>query len=147
MFRSSHPDLFLGKGVLKICSKFTGEHPTLLKKLYWKLLCNFIEITFRRGCSPVKLLHAFRPPFLKNTSERLLLYIQTCLISCSSAFLVGSKQVPAHWSSSKGATNIGWINAYYLRKMLSRKPSSCKVQICSICSIQRVKLIKSRFFH
>ena len=25
-FRSSHPELFLGKGVLKICSKFTGEH-------------------------------------------------------------------------------------------------------------------------
>ena len=27
MFRSSHPEVFLGKGVLKICSKFTGEHP------------------------------------------------------------------------------------------------------------------------
>ena len=23
---SSHPEVFLGKGVLKICSKFTGEH-------------------------------------------------------------------------------------------------------------------------
>ena len=27
MFRSSHPEVFLGKGVLQICSKFTGEHP------------------------------------------------------------------------------------------------------------------------
>ena len=26
-FRSSHPEVFLGKGVLKICSKFTGERP------------------------------------------------------------------------------------------------------------------------
>ena len=26
-FRSSHPDVFLVKGVLKICSKFTSEHP------------------------------------------------------------------------------------------------------------------------
>ena len=26
-FRSTHPEVFLGKGVLKICSKFTGEHP------------------------------------------------------------------------------------------------------------------------
>ena len=26
-FRSSPPEMFLGKGVLKICSKFTGEHP------------------------------------------------------------------------------------------------------------------------
>ena len=25
--RSSHSEMFLGKGVLKICSKFTGEHP------------------------------------------------------------------------------------------------------------------------
>ena len=25
--RSSHPEVFLVKGVLKICSKFTGEHP------------------------------------------------------------------------------------------------------------------------
>ena len=25
--RSSHLEAFLGKGVLKICSKFTGEHP------------------------------------------------------------------------------------------------------------------------
>ena len=27
MFRSSPPEVFLGKGLLKICSKFTGEHP------------------------------------------------------------------------------------------------------------------------
>ena len=26
-FRSSHSEVFLGKGVLKICSTFTGEHP------------------------------------------------------------------------------------------------------------------------
>ena len=26
--RSCHPEVFLGKGVLKICSKFTGEHPS-----------------------------------------------------------------------------------------------------------------------
>ena len=25
--RNSHPEMFLVKGVLKICSKFTGEHP------------------------------------------------------------------------------------------------------------------------
>ena len=27
LYRSSHPEMFLEKGVLKICSKFTGEHP------------------------------------------------------------------------------------------------------------------------
>ena len=26
-WRSSRPDVFLVKGVLKICNKFTGEHP------------------------------------------------------------------------------------------------------------------------
>ena len=33
-FRSSHPVVFLGKGVLEIYCKFTGEHPKL--QLYWK---------------------------------------------------------------------------------------------------------------
>ena len=68
--RSSHPVVFLVKGVLKICSKFTGEHPCR-SVISIKLLCNFIEITLRHGCSPVKLLHIFRTPFTKNTSERL----------------------------------------------------------------------------
>ena len=27
VLRSSHPEVFFEKGVLKICSKFTGEHP------------------------------------------------------------------------------------------------------------------------
>ena len=26
-FRSSPPEVFLGKGILQICGKFTGEHP------------------------------------------------------------------------------------------------------------------------
>ena len=70
--RSSHPEVFLGKGVLKICSKFTGEHPCR-SAISIKLLCNFIEITFRHGCSPVNLQHIFRTPFLKDTSGTLLL--------------------------------------------------------------------------
>ena len=70
--RSSHREVFLGKGVLKICSKFTGEHPCR-SVISIKLLCNFIEITLRHGCSPVNLLHIFRTPFSKNTSGRLLL--------------------------------------------------------------------------
>ena len=66
IYRSSHPEVFLGKSILKICSKFTGEHP------YWslvsiKLLWNFIEIALQHGCSPVNLLHIFRTSFLKNT--------------------------------------------------------------------------------
>ena len=42
-------------------------HPTLL--------CNFIEIALRHGCSLVNLLHIFRTPFSRNSSECLLLCI------------------------------------------------------------------------
>ena len=54
------------RGVLKICSKFTGEHPCR-SAISIKLLCNFIEIILRHGCSPVNLLHISRAPFPKNT--------------------------------------------------------------------------------
>ena len=46
-----------------------------------ELLCNFIEITLRHGCSPVNLLHIFRTLLSKNTSGRLLLFfVVFCLI-------------------------------------------------------------------
>ena len=52
------------KGVLKICCKFTGEHPCH---------CNLIEIILRHECSLTNLLHIFRTSFYKNTSGWLLL--------------------------------------------------------------------------
>ena len=70
--RSSHPEVFLGKGVVKICSKFKGEHPCR-SAISIRLQSDIIEITFRHECSPVNLLHIFRTPFLKNTSGWLLL--------------------------------------------------------------------------
>ena len=72
VFRSSHPEVFWRKGVLKICSKFTGKHPCQ-SVISIKLLCNFIEITLRHGCSSVNLLHIFRASFPRNTSGWLLL--------------------------------------------------------------------------
>ena len=62
-FRSSRLEVFLRKGVLKICSKFTGEH------LYRSV------ISIKLLCSPVNLIHIFRTPFPKNTSGWLLLNI------------------------------------------------------------------------
>ena len=70
--RSSRPEVFLRKVVLKICSKLTGEHPRQ-GVISIKLLCNFIGIAFRHGCPPVNLLHIFRIPFPTNTSGWLLL--------------------------------------------------------------------------
>ena len=46
-FRSSSPEVFLGKGVLKICSRSTGEHPCR-SAISIKLQRNF------RTCTRVK---------------------------------------------------------------------------------------------
>ena len=99
-FRSSHSEVFLGKGVPKICNKFTREHR------YWsaisiKLQSNFIEIALRHGCS-VNLLHIFRTPFQKNTSEWLLLKITRQKIYKFNEFRwrsgLFSKQNPNAWT-------------------------------------------------
>ena len=49
--------MFLGEGVLKICSKFTGEHPCQ-SVISIHLQSNFTEITLRYGCS-INLLLIF----------------------------------------------------------------------------------------
>ena len=67
----SPPKVFWGKVVLKICSKFSGEHPCR-SVISIKLQNNFIGIALRHGCSPVNLLNIFRTPFYKNRSEGLL---------------------------------------------------------------------------
>ena len=83
-FRSSRPEVFLRKGVLKICSKFTGEHPCR-SAISIKLQNRFIEITLWHGWSPVNLWHIFKTPFPKNTSGWLLLEI---LIQCFMSLFV-----------------------------------------------------------
>ena len=66
--RSRSPEVFSGKGVLKICSKFTGEHP-YQSVISIKFLC-------MGECSPVNLLHIFRTTFYKNTFIRNCVYRQ-----------------------------------------------------------------------
>ena len=63
--RSNSSEVFLGKGVLKICSKFKGVHP-YRSVISTKLQNNFIEIALRHGYYPVNLLHIFGTPFPKN---------------------------------------------------------------------------------
>ena len=65
-----------GQGILKIWSKFPGEHPCW-SVISIKLQSNFIEIILRHGCFPGNLLHIFRTPFRGNTSWRLLLNFKT----------------------------------------------------------------------
>ena len=49
LFISSSPEVPLGKSVLKICSKFTREHPCQ-SVISIKLFCNFIEFTWVFNC-------------------------------------------------------------------------------------------------
>ena len=63
--RSSHPEVILVKGVLKICSRFTGDHPCR-SVISIKFQSNFIELKLWRGCSPLNLLHIFRTPLLRT---------------------------------------------------------------------------------
>ena len=86
-YRSSHPEVFLRKGILKICSKFTGEHPCR-SVISIKLLCNFIKIILWHGCSPVNLLHIFRTPFPRNTSGWLLLQLLLLRLGFSQIILI-----------------------------------------------------------
>ena len=73
IYRGSLPELFLGKDVLKICSKCTGEHPCR-SAISMKLLSNFIKIKIRHGCCLVNLPHIFRESFYKNAHGGLLLH-------------------------------------------------------------------------
>ena len=70
IIRSSRPDVFLGKGFLKICSKFTGEHPCRsaisIKLKFATLLfeiCNFKVATLLKSHFGMSiLLHILRKP-------------------------------------------------------------------------------------
>ena len=48
LFRSSAPEVFLGKWVLEMCSKFTGEHPCR-SAISIKLQSNFLKPHFGMG--------------------------------------------------------------------------------------------------
>ena len=71
--RSSPLEVFIEKGILKICSKFTGEH-LCGKAISIKLLCDFIETKLRHECLSENLLLIFRTSFYKNNYEGLLIH-------------------------------------------------------------------------
>ena len=87
--RSIPPEVFIGKGVLKICSKFTGEHP-----------CRscFATLLKSHGCTPVYFLHIFSSR--KNTSGGLLLKFLLILGVLKAMFSACKTQVfNTHWKS------------------------------------------------
>ena len=73
-FRRSRSEVFLVKGVLKICSKFTGEHPCrsvispfTMNNSGWLLLCFFIVSLFYVGCTFFKVVSSFLRATLYDT--------------------------------------------------------------------------------
>ena len=92
IYRSCRSEVFLGKGILKICCKFTKER-SCRNAISIKLLCNFIEITLRHGCSPVNLLHIFRTTFSRNTSGWLLLDILTATLTLTEKLVIKIKNL------------------------------------------------------
>ena len=78
MVESSDSEVLFRKGVLKICSKFTGVWIAL--QLYWYHTSAWVF-----SCN---LLHIFKTSFPKNISEWLLLYGVTRLITCQVRYVV-----------------------------------------------------------
>ena len=66
--RSSRPEVFCKKGVLRFFPKFTGKH--LCESLVFNKV---VKKRLWHRCFPVNFAKFLRTPFLQNTSERLLL--------------------------------------------------------------------------
>ena len=79
MSRSSSTEVFLGKGVLKICSKFIGEK-TMRSMISINMQGNVIETTLQHGCASVNLLYIYSTPLNKKLSRGLFLCV------CTSSF-------------------------------------------------------------
>ena len=105
-FRSSRTEVLLGKGILKMCCKYTGEHPCE-SVISIKQLCNFIEIEHQHRCSPVNLLHISRTLLPKNISGRLLLTL--CLLNLFRMGIFGA----AHgWRGEKDPSSLKFVTHF-----------------------------------
>ena len=132
--------VFLGKGVLKTCSKFTGEHPhrsAILIKL------QFIEITLQHGCSLANLLHIFRTPFLKNTSCGLLLSFEIYLhleeVSTRRGTNVQYLVDSCHVTTLGKCCMSFWVGSFHLShhpsKFVGYAPCKSEYKIFLICQV------------
>ena len=130
-FRSSHTEVFLGKGVLKICSKFTGEH-SCRSAVSIKLLYRFIEIGLRQGCSPVNLLHIFRTPILKYILGLAASEIRNSWVSVNSLY---------HWIFNSTflieVYTVGWTK--YEELFLHWYDSNSKRLLCLFIKLVGIK--------
>ena len=120
-YRSSPPEVFSGKGALKICSKFTENRCRSVISM--NLHCNFIEITLRHGFPSVNLLYTV-------FTERLFSTTPLCGYFCSE-------------NPSKGIRDSDTrVFLWNLRKFRGRSFSRTPLKVAS----ERALFIYFRFF-
>ena len=107
-----------------------------------KLLCNFIEIAPWHGCSPVKLLHILRTPFLRNTSEGLLLKLKNSFRSSHQRCSV-KKGVLRNFEKSTGKH---LCQSLFLVKLHARSATLLKKRLWHRCfHVNFVKFLRTPF--
>ena len=132
-YRSSPSKVFLEKGVLKICSKFTGEHPcwSAISKTVWT--GRFSEKKYRNvsqtiTTSKMELIVALVSDFLnlfhkehylrchqslKCTSEILYRTLTCCALRDLVPFVQFKKREKRPWRSVDFSKVAGWILQLY----------------------------------
>ena len=108
--------MFLGKSVLKICSKFTRKHSSW-SVISINLRSNFIEITLGHGCSTVYLLHVFKTPFPKNTCGGLLLYKSPLTSKRTFVHFTDTPTVEKHWNKKLKSE---WKTKNWNKKLITK---------------------------
>ena len=84
-FRSSPLKAFLWETVLKICSKFTKEHPSK-SLISIKLSSVYMEITIRHRCSPVNLLYISEHLFIRTPYFFSFVLLHSFYVSCELSY-------------------------------------------------------------
>ena len=116
--RSSPLEVFLWKGVLKICSKFTVEHPCQ-SMISIKLQSNFTEIRLQHGCSSVNLLYVFRTLLLRKPLVGCFCYMQYMNLCFQPQWdLRCSKSLTQRWKGVLNNNNFTKISGKLYKRIL-----------------------------
>ena len=135
-YRSSRSDVFLGKGILKICSKFTRKHQCR-SVISIRLQSNFSEITLQHDCSPVNLPAYFQNTFsLKNLWRAASDLRETAPRSFSVKTFMS---LTNPWESSTQYHNI--IMILFHSKTFAATPTS-RTDMALIVAVEDVKISK-----
>ena len=136
------------RGVLKKrCSEniqqFTGEHPCW-NVISRKLQCNFVKIPLRYECSPVNLLHIFRPPFRKNIFGWLPLKSYGNLMDIICYFFL---KIWNFWPLFTSRYKSSYVRKDVLRNFAKFKEKHmCQSLFFKFCRLTPATVLKKRLF-